>query len=87
MESSHNEIDTHIFVDIGLQLANELPLGRIVQGDARGLDVLGDVIDGPAANDLPDAENPLRPRHLRVKKLGTDGITFAGSSKGPADGG
>lgn len=87
VKGGHNEIDPHIVVDIGLQLANELPLGRVMQGDTGGLDVLGDVVDGPATNDLSDAENPLRPRHLRVKELCTNGISFAGSTKRPADGG
>jgi hypothetical protein len=85
VKGGDHEVDAHVAIAIGLQLANELTFGRVVEHHGRSLNVLGQVIDGPAPNHLPKAEDSLRPRDLGVEKLRTHGVPLARSAEGPTD--
>ena len=50
--------------------------------DTGCLQVVGDVIDGPATNDLAKTEDSLRPGDLGMEQLGTDRCPFSRARKG-----
>jgi hypothetical protein len=86
MEGGNDEIDADVVVASLMKLPDKFGFGRIVENDGRRLDIFGNVIEPPAADDLAVAEDTLAAGYLGMEKLGPNRITFAFSAKGPANG-
>ena len=56
-----------------------------MENDGRRLNIFGDIIKPPAANDLAVAEDALAAGHLGMKQLGPNRISFAVSAEGAAN--
>ena len=85
MEGGNDEIDADVDVVSFLEFPNKFVFGRIVENDGRRLNIFGDIIKPPAANDLAVAEDALAAGHLGMKQLGPNRISFAVSAKGAAN--
>ena len=68
-----------------MEFPDKFVFGRIVENDGRRLNIFGNIIKPPAANDLAIAEDSLPAGHLGMKQLGTNRIYFAVSAKGAAN--
>lgn len=85
MEGGNDEIDADVVVGSFLEFPNKFRFGRVVKNDGRRLNIFGDIIKPPAANNLAVAEDTLAASHLGVKQLGPNRISFPVSAKGSAD--
>lgn len=81
VEGRHDEVDADVRVVAGAELADQLAPRWIVQGHARRLDVLGDVVERPDADHLSQRKRALSARHLSVEQLRAYAIAFADAAE------
>ena len=86
VERRHDEIDADVVIAPASKFVQKLALRRIVKHDRRGRNVLGDVIEPPAADYLAKTEDALGAGYLGMEKLRPDGIALTESAEGPAYG-